>query len=336
MSIPETQTAYVFQGKFELEEQQIPVPKPDAGKVLLKIAAAGVCHSDLHILHGELPFPKGLVLGHEIAGHIVAHGDGVNKEQFPLGALYAVVGTNPCGMCDLCRSGFDNVCESPTRSYMGIGSPGGYEEYTQVSAHNITKVPEGIPAAVAAAATDAVLTPYHAMKQAKINGLSRVLIIGLGGLGINAVQVAKVFGSYVIAVDPKESSRELAKKFGADEVLAKLPEESLKVDVASDFYGAQSTFDECVKHVKTRGLIVPVGLQSPKITFDLTLFTTKEFRMIGSLWGTCQDQVEVFELIKKGLITPQVETTNMKNINKVLKNLDEGKIKSRMVLVHEE
>lgn len=335
--IPEKQTAFVFKnGSFALDKKEIEVPKPDAGKVLLKVAAAGVCHSDLHVLHGGLPYPDGLILGHEIAGHIVAYGDGVDKAAFPSDALYAVVGPNPCGMCKACRTGADNVCEDPSRTHMGLGSPGGYEQYTQVSARNITKVPEGIPAAVAAASTDAVLTPYHALKRAGINGMTRLLIVGLGGLGINAVQIAKAFGSYVIAVDPKETSRDLAKQYGANEVYAKLPEESLDVDVAADFYGSQATFDLCQKHVKAQGILLPVGLQDPKLTFDLNHLAFREYTIIGNFWGTSQDQTEVFELVKKGLVTPQVETTSWLNVNKVLKDLDEGKIKSRMVLVHNE
>lgn len=335
MSLPTTQTAYVFTGAFELEKRQVEVPKPEPGNVLLKIEAAGVCHSDIHILHGSIPFPENHVLGHEIVGRIVAYGEGVNKDLYPQNSLYAAVGVNPCGTCEVCRTGHDNVCESPSRYFLGLGAPGGYEEYTQVPSRNITRVPDGIPPAVAASATDATLTPYHALKGAGINGLTRLLIIGLGGLGINAVQIAKAFGSYVIAVDPKESSRELAKKYGADEVYAKLPDESLNVDVASDFYGAQSTFDECVKHVKTRGTILPVGLQSPKLSFDLTNFAMKEFKIFGNYWGSSQDQIEVLDLIKRGIIKPEVETTPMSNINQVMKDLDAGKIKSRMALVHE-
>lgn len=335
--IPDTQTAFIFHnGQFELEKKEVPVPKPEPGKVLLKIAAAGVCHSDLHVLDGGLPYPDGLVLGHEIAGHIVGYGEGVNKELFPEGPLYAVHGPNPCGVCKACRTGADNTCESPTRQHMGLGAPGGYQQYTQVSPRNITQVPEGIPAAVAAASTDAVLTPYHALKRANINGRTRLLIIGLGGLGINGVQIAKAFGAYVIAVDFKESSRELAKSYGANEVYEKLPEESLDVDVVADFVGAQVTLNQAQKHVKTSGLIMPIGLQDAHLTFDLNALAFREFTILGNFWGTSQDQAEVFQLVKEGLVTPQVETTSYLNVNTVLKDLHDGKIKSRMVLVQPE
>lgn len=334
--VPPLQTAFIYHpGQFELEQKEIPVPTPEPGNVLLKIVAAGVCHSDLHVLAGSLPYPDGLILGHEVVGTIVGYGDGVNKELYPAGTLFAAHGPNPCGICKPCRTGADNLCVQPTRSHLGLGSPGGYEQYTQINPRNLTAVPEGISPAVAAVSTDAVLTPYHALKRAKINGLTKLLIIGLGGLGINGVQVAKAFGAHVTAVDLKDSSRDLAKSFGADVVYDKLPEEPLEVDVVADFVGIQSTFELAQKHVKPAGLIMPIGLGATHLTFDLGAFAFKEFEILGNFWGTSQDQVEVFELVKKGLVTPQIETTSYLNVNTVLKNLHDGHIKSRMVLVHD-
>lgn len=335
-NIPETQTAFVYRvGKFELEKKEIPVPKPDPGKVLLKIAAAGVCHSDLHVLEGGLPYPDGIVLGHEIAGHIAAYGEGVDKSLYPQDSLYAVVGPNPCGLCKDCRNGRDNLCLSPTRKHMGLGAPGGYEQYTQIVPRNLTKVPKGIPPEIAAASTDAVLTPYHALKNAKINGTSRILIIGLGGLGINGVQIAKIFGAYTIATDPKESSRQLAKEFGADEVYDTLPEDLGVIDVVADFVGSQSTLKLSEKYLKSGGRILPIGLHDPNLTFDLNSLAFKEFIIQGNFWGTSQDQEEVFALVSQGRITPQVETTSYLNVNDVLRELRDGHVKSRRVLVHE-
>lgn len=335
--IPETQTAFIFKnGQRELQKTTIPVPKPAPGKVLIKIAAAGVCHSDLHVIEGDLPYPDDLIMGHEIAGYIVAYGPGVDEKTLPKDSLYAVHGVNPCGSCEPCRTGRDNLCDSPSRSHMGLGTPGGYEQYTQVIPRNLTKVPKGISPAVAAATTDAVLTPYHALRRAKINGQTRMLIMGMGGLGINGVQIAKAFGAHVTAVDPRESSRELAKKYGADVVLEKVPEESLNVDVVADFVSAQATFDLAQKHVKTAGLILPIGLHSPKLTFDLNKFAFREFTIMGNFWGTSQDQADCFDLVSKGLVTPQVETTGYLNVNQALKDLHDGKIKSRIVLVQDE
>lgn len=339
MSVPVRQTAFIYHpGTFILEQQEVPVPTPRPGHVLIKIAAAGVCHSDIHLLDGSVPYPDGIVLGHEIAGYIAAHGPGVDEAAYPARTkLYAVHGANPCGVCRRCRQGADNLCVAPTRAHIGLGAPGGYQEYTEVCTRNLTAVPDGVSPEVAAVATDAVLTPYHALKRAGISGLSRVLVIGLGGLGINGVQIIKALGAHVTAVDPKASSRALAKTAGADVVHEALPDdgESLEVDVVADFVGKQATFDLAQKHVRSSGKILPIGLGSTRLYFDLIFLALREIEVIGNFWGTSEEQVEAFELIKKGLVTPQIDTTSYLNVNQVMKDLQAGKVKSRMVLVHD-
>jgi propanol-preferring alcohol dehydrogenase len=333
--LPETHKAYVFtSGSTNLTLKDIPMHKPGPGEVILKLKASGVCHSDLHILQGSFPIRSGSILGHEIAGTVVAHGAGVNPEAYPPGQLYAAVGPNPCGVCRDCRNGKDNLCQSDTRTHYGLGYPGGYEQYTLANVRNLVKVPEGVSPEVAAVTTDAVLTPYHAFKKAQINGLSRILIIGLGGLGINAVQIAKAMGAHVTAFDLKESSRELARKFGADVVLDSLTveDESKEYDFVADIVSVQSTFDLAFKQIKSNGLIIPLGLGSAKLTFDQNDLLVREIRILGSFWGTSLDQVEVFDLVKRGVITPQVETGKFKDLNEILQKLEKGQIKSRLVL----
>ncbi|KAF5093057.1 hypothetical protein D0Z03_002571 [Geotrichum reessii] len=333
--IPKTHKGFVFtNGSRDLSLKDIPTYTPGPGEVLLKLEASGVCHSDLHILSGSFPLPSGIILGHEIAGSVVSHGLGVNPDDFPIGQLYAAHGPNPCGLCNECRNGQDNLCHSPNHAEYGLGYPGGYQQYTLAKVRNLVKVPEGVSPEVAAVTTDAVLTPYHAFKKAGINGMSKILIIGLGGLGINAVQIAKAFGAHVTAFDLKESSRELARKFGADVVLDSLALEdaSQNYDFVADIVSIQSTFDLAFKQVKSNGLIIPLGLGSAKLTFDQNDLLVREIRILGSFWGTSLDQVEVFDLVKRGVITPQVETGNFKDLNEILEKLENGQIKSRLVL----
>ena len=339
VQLPTVQKAFKFTNvNKDLVLTESPLPTPNFNQVVLKLAAAGVCHSDLHILDGQFPIPTGTVLGHEIAGTIVDQGPGVDVSKFPVSStqLYAAHGPNPCGYCNECRDGKDNLCHSPTRVQYGLGFDGGYEQYTLANVRNLVKVPEGVSAEVAAVTTDAVLTPYHALKKAQVNGLSKILIIGLGGLGINAVQIAKALGAHVTAFDLKESSRELAKKFGADVVLDKLSidEECKEFDFVADIVAVQSTFELACKHVKSNGLVIPLGLGSAKLTFDLNDLCVREIKILGSFWGTSLDQTEVFELIKKGVVTPQVETGDFKDLNSILHRLAKGEIKSRLVLTN--
>lgn len=334
-TIPSFQKGFTYKSdRTNLVLKELPVPKPGPGEILIKVAASGVCHSDLHIIDGTLPFPGELVLGHEIAGTVVKLGEGVDPKQYPEGDLFAAVGVNPCGSCQVCRSGKDNLCTSTTRNYFGIGAPGGYEQYLIASPRNLIKVPDGVSPEIAAVTTDAVLTPYHALKKAGVNGLSRVLIIGLGGLGINAVQIAKAFGAHVTAYDLKESSRQLAKSLGADEVLENLTAESEcgEYDVVADIVGIQTTFSIAVNQVKSGGVVMPIGLGSPTLSFPTSPVCFKEIRILGSFWGTSLDLLEVFELVSQGKIKAQIETGKFKDLDSILKKLQNGEIKSRLVL----
>lgn len=334
-----THQAFVYVKPFaDLDLRQVPTPVPGLLQVLLKVEASGVCHSDLHILKGVLGLEEGKVLGHEVVGTIAALGTGVDPAKYIVASadLYAVHITNPCGDCMTCKTGNDNVC--PTSSGYGLGLPGGYQQFMLVSVRDLIKVPSGISAAVAAVTTDAVLTPYHAIKKANVNGLSRVLIIGLGGLGINAVQIAKkALGARVTCYDIRESARKLAQTHGADVILEELTPDTPvlgEFDVVLDIVGAQDTFDIACKQVKVNGIVIPLGLAGRTLTFDPLCISMKQIQIQGSFAGTSLGQAEVFNLISRGVISPEVETADFKNLNSVLKRLKNGLINSRMVLTN--
>jgi D-arabinose 1-dehydrogenase-like Zn-dependent alcohol dehydrogenase len=133
-------------GGKKLFEEQVERPKPGPNDAILKVSAAGVCHSDLPVLDGEVPFLKSVfTMGHEVCGELVETGDEV-PDTFTKGALYAVLGPNPCGNCAYCRTGRDNLCDGPGRAYIGLGADGGYGELLKVSARNILEVPDGVSA----------------------------------------------------------------------------------------------------------------------------------------------------------------------------------------------
>lgn len=333
IEIPKTQTAWFFKpGEKKLYKKTVPVPTPPPGTALIRIDAAGVCHSDLHIIHGSIPYKNELVLGHEIAGTIVALGSGVNPKQYPIGGLYAVHSQNSCGLCGLCRAGHDNICQSKTKLQIGLGHPGGYEEYTAIPIRSLIKVPDNVSASLAAVATDAVLTPYHALKKAKINGTTRLLLLAVGGLGLNGIQIAKAFGAHVTIYDPRPEARAAGLKAGADAALDKFPERSMNFDVVADFAGVNSSFEMAQKHVRHLGTILTVGMGSNITQYQNTKMCYKEMTTIGSLGGTTQDLAECLDLIAKGKITPQIEDNNLDQVNEVLDKLEKGKATARLVL----
>jgi propanol-preferring alcohol dehydrogenase len=325
-------------GQKNVVEEDVPVPKPGPNEVVLKVLAAGVCHSDLHILDGDFPYPMVFTMGHEVCGELVELGSAVPKEALSVGSVYAVHGPNPCGNCLFCRSGRDNLCDNPNRAPIGLGVDGGYAEFVKVPARNIVRVPKGVTPAAAAVATDAVLTPYHALKTlGGVRAGHTVLVIGLGGLGINGVQVARTLGAHVIASDVRESSMDLAKGLGAHETIpSSALNEILKdraPDIVADFVGRESTFQQAQTLVKAGGIVLAIGLGTPKVPMSTGRIAASEVRVQGAFWGTSIELREVMDYVGKGIIRPQVETAPLENVGHWLDELRAGHIRSRLALI---
>lgn len=333
-TIPKTQYGFRFDRSIKNVRlvEDLPVHSPATNQVLLKVEAAGLCHSDLHVFEG-LDVGDKYVMGHEIYGSVALKGDDVSHLE--VGDKVAAFGPNACGVCTMCRLGHDNDCER--MEWYGLGKDGGYQEYLLVKdPRNLIKVPSEIDnPAVSAVITDAMLTPYHAIKMAELNPAKKALFIGAGGLGSTAVQVAKLFGSHVTVVDKKQSALDLAKSFGANEVYTELPESIAprSFDVCLDFVAVQKTFELCQKYIKSHGTIIPVGLGATHLSFDLGDLALREIRVLGSFWGTSNDLVECYELVRQGKIHPKVTTFPLKQLPECIEKLKKGDVSGRMVLI---
>src|SRR3954454_25071192 len=204
---------------------ELPAPEPAPGEVLLRVTGAGLCHSDLHLLHwpaGTVPYELPFTLGHEIAGTVTAVAEGVDSVE--VGESVVVYGPWGCGRCPRCSRGEEHLCERRDirrGTAPGIGRNGGLAEYVVVPARLTVPIGDLDPV-VAAPLTDAALNPYHAIKRA-LPGLppgSAALVIGVGGLGHAAVRLLKALsGCRVVAVDRRQEALDLAMAAGADAVL---------------------------------------------------------------------------------------------------------------------
>lgn len=323
-------------GQKSLSIQCIEVPVPGPEDVVLKVHAAGICHSDLFCLEMSA-FSNSFTMGHEICGSVVSQGSGV-KEAFDPSVLYAVHGPNPCGHCAYCRAGDDNLCNDPGRAHTGLGEDGGYAEFVKVKARNIVRVPAGIAPEVAAVATDAVLTPYHAIRTiGQVTEGTKVLVIGLGGLGMNGLQIALALGAEVTACDVKESSLEVARAFNPHRVIDSRQLEGqidkASFDVVLDFVGLDQTFAQAQAYVRPNGTIVLIGVGHGGVTLSTAAMITYQLRVLGTFWGTHAELEAVYGLIASGKVKPSVETGALKDVNHWLEELHAGRIRSRMVLV---
>jgi propanol-preferring alcohol dehydrogenase len=329
--------AWRYTGAHErLEKQEIERPRPGPGEVLVRVQAAGVCHSDLHVLEGIAPFPIPMTLGHEGAGIVEELGAGVTGVQ--TGQLVALYGPNSEGDCVFCRRGEENLC--PYGPALGLGVDGSYAEFVTCRARSAIPVPDGVTAAQAAVATDAVLTPYHALKSvARLRAGETAVIIGLGGLGMNAVEVARLLGAYIIVVDLVPEKLERARAVGADEAVDGRDNDAVKAlagrmpDLVAVFVGAEPSMRTAQTIVRPGGRVVLVGLASTTGPLTAFRYGANQISTLGSFWGTSQELREILGLIARGSIKPPVSTEPLGAVNDVLDRLRRGAVEGRIAVV---
>jgi alcohol dehydrogenase, propanol-preferring len=340
-----------------------PKPKVYGEEILVRVGAAGLCHSDLHLINGEwkdvIPLKLPKTPGHEIAGWIEEVGDSVPESaQMKEGDLVAVFGGWGCGICIYCKSGDEQLCNFPR--WPGLSDyDGGYSEYIMVPTYRflikvdkqLTTNSYNIRPEELAPLTDAGLTPYRAIKKIRhlLGPGKSIAIFGIGGLGSYAIQYAKILGqsSTVIALDRTEEKLQLAEKFGADhvvnvsklqnirsEITSKISEgKGTGVDVVIDCVGADATIEDSCKILNKGGSIVVVGLFGSQIKIPLVRAVLQEYQAYGSLWGNYSELREVIELAKTGKINHSIQKFPLNEINEAIQLLKNGKIVGRGVII---
>ena len=289
-----------FHGPGALSLEQIAEPQPGPGEALLEVLACGVCGSDLHFLDGTARTAHvPITLGHEIAGRVRHPG----SAGFAAGTVVvASVGAH-CGVCRRCIEGRSNLCERMT--VLGIHRDGGLADLVAVPESSLIPVPQGVSADDAATSVDAGATAYHAVtRTAGLHPGETVLVVGIGGLGGYAVQVARLGGAaVVIAADTNRDALDRARGLGADEVVEMGEGVSVGravklltdggVDVALEFVGRASTVDATVKSLRPGGRAVAVGVGTePLQTVSPVLWSNNEYQLRGS-YGSLPGDVEV-------------------------------------------
>lgn len=325
----------------ELVLEEKPIPTPKAGEVLVKVCASGLCSSDLHIQDGiigtvQVPYTP----GHELAGVIVDVGDGVSEER--IGDHIAGIIDICCKTCEFCRSGRTNLCRGLIR--IGFERDGSHEEYVCIPAENAIKVADDIPFEQLTGIPDAVGCMYNALKnQAKVRAGQTVLIMGVGGLGMNGIQIAKHMGAVVYATSRQDEKLEIAKQMGADAVIntknvdlrdvVERLTEGLGVDVILDNIGLEWSVNQAVCMVKPGGKVIVVGYVAPEFKVNYQEIMKLEKEIIGMRGLRKSDFLEVADLVSRGILKPYVyRTMPFDKINEGLRMLRCGEAKGRIVV----
>ncbi|KAJ4963998.1 hypothetical protein NE237_023937 [Protea cynaroides] len=320
--------------------EEFQMPRPKAGEVLIKTKACGVCHSDLHVIKGELPFASPCVVGHEITGEVVElgpHTDSGIIKRLPVGAHVVGAFIMPCGSCSYCVKGQEDLCEAffaynrakgtlydgETRLFLrSNGKPvymysmGGLAEYCIVPAHALSVLPNSLPYAESAILGCAVFTAYGAMKHAaELRAGDSIAVIGIGGVGSSCLQIARAFGaSEIIAVDVQDEKLENAKKLGATHTVNAVKEDvidrikeitgGMGVDIAVEALGKPQTFVQCSQSVRDGGKAVMIGLAPANSVgeVDINRLVRRQVKIIGSYGGRArQDLPKIVKLAETGI-----------------------------------
>ncbi|WP_420233385.1 alcohol dehydrogenase AdhP [Pseudomonas sp. ABY48] len=308
------------------------------GEALLKMQCCGVCHTDLHVKNGDFGDKTGVILGHEGIGIVQAVGPGVTSLK-PGDRASVAWFFQGCGHCEYCNSGNETLCRNVKNS--GYTVDGAMAEECIVVADYSVKVPDGLDSAAASSVTCAGVTTYKAVKVSNIRPGQWIAIYGLGGLGNLALQYAKnVFNARVIAVDINDDQLQFAREMGADLVINSRNEDAAKV-IQEKLGGAHAAvvtavakvaFNSAVGALRAGGRLVAVGLPPEAMSLDIPRLVLDGIEVVGSLVGTRQDLVEAFEFAAQGKVVPKVTLRPIEDINDIFDEMQQGKIKGRMVI----
>jgi propanol-preferring alcohol dehydrogenase len=322
--------------------------------VLVKVQSSGVCHSDIHLWEGGYEGPQGQFLkttdrgvkypltpGHEVAGIIDSLGEqteGFAKNEKVL--VYPWIGE---GLCPACRTGEENLCDKP-RS-LGIYNDGGYADYVLVPSYKyLVKLGEELDTDTSAPLSCSALTAYGAVKNGNLTPNDNVVIVGTGGLGLMAIQLAKaITGSRIIALDRDNNKLKAAKENGADNIINSQKEDPVKAvmeltekmgaDAVIDFVNASSTVETDINFLRRRAKLVLVGLFGGELKLNLITMPTRSYKLIGSYTGSMNDLIELVSLAKRGIIKPIISNKfRLDEATKALRMLKDGKILGRGVI----
>jgi propanol-preferring alcohol dehydrogenase len=320
--------------------EDVPVPVPGRGEILVKVKACGVCHTDLHAASGDWPVKPQppFIPGHEAAGVVAALGPDVTG--FRLGDAVGVAWLHDaCLACEYCETGWETLCEHQHNT--GYSVNGGFAEYVVASAAFAARLPANVDFAAVAPILCAGVTTYKGLKETDTRPGEWVLISGVGGLGQVAIQYAKAMGLKVVALDIAEDKLKLARDSGAEHAVNALSADAVGTVLQATGGGAHgilvtavstAAFAQALKMVRRKGTISLVGLppgEFPTPIFDVVL---KRITVRGSIVGTRRDLDEAIAFAAEGKVRAQITKAPLADINAIFERMKAGKIDGRMVL----
>jgi D-arabinose 1-dehydrogenase-like Zn-dependent alcohol dehydrogenase len=320
-----------------------PTPAPGPGEALVEVLACGLCFSDVKTIRGRMPYSADLTLphvpGHEISGRVAE----VNGASGPAPGTRVVVFHNwGCQRCAACRSGLDNICRTP-RAWVGFTHDGGFQEYLTVPVEYLLTVPDQISPVDACPLTCAIGTAYRAVAvRGRARAGERAVVLGLGGVGIHAAQIAQMSGADTLGIDLEQSKIDAARSLGVHRAglvgdLAQLVQEQTSgagADLVVETTGVPELVAAAVAASRAGSRIVTVGYRvGDQFAVPSDAFTLWEHELLGSRYGTREDIAAGIRLVSNGLLRPVVsQVFPLERANEAVRALEQGKVTGRLVV----
>ena len=327
--------------KQPLTLEEIPRPEPGPGEVLVRVGAAGVCHTELHFLSGLLNLGIApLTLGHEIVGRVERAGAGVRGvAEGDRVIVYYYVG---CGKCRHCLVGDEHLCDALQAEY-GFISDGGFAEYVKVPARNAVPLPDHLGDEAAAPIGCGVTTAVHAAGRARLAMGDVALVYGVGAVAYGLIQLARLAGAEVIAVSRSAAKLEKAQALGAAHVLnakeGRLAERVKEIthghgaDVIFELVATKETMTACTQAIAKRGRLVFIGYSEDSYTVHPIQLVVTEMSVMGSVGNTLDELIQAVDLAARGKVRTVVDRVlPLAEFQKGLDALARGELIGRVVL----
>jgi propanol-preferring alcohol dehydrogenase len=318
-----------------LELRELPIPEPGPGEALVKLEACGVCHSDRHVQFGDWPMTLPRVLGHEGIGRVVALGPGAHPigvgDRVGMPALHGA-----CGVCRECITGWEALCPQGLRH--GYSVDGCFAEFTRVRSAWVPRIPDSLDAVEAAPLLCAGLTAYGAVRKAGLQAGRLAAIFGCGGLGLYAVQLAKMTGARVAAIDVDEAKLAKARDLGADVAIRadRDPATAIRdlggADACLSFATTLATWTPMMKALRPNGVLILVAIPRGEVSFAPTDLIELGGSIRGSYEGGRQELRDLIALAAGGALMHEVEAVPFEAVNAALDRLAAGQVVGRLVI----
>lgn len=370
-TVPQTMRAAVLREPgLPLSVEEVRTPRPERDEVLVRVTACGVCHTDLHVMDGSIAFPTPAVVGHEVSGTIVQLGPEAGKSGLAVGQQVTGAFLMPCGRCEYCAQGRDDLCPtfyernrlngelfdgtSRLRTLDGetlaMYSMAGMAEYAVIPVTAVAPVPETVDGVAGAILGCAALTAYGAVRRsADLRHGQSVAVVAVGGVGSNLVQLARAFGaSQVIAVDIDDEKLAAAERLGATHTVNSRQVDAREavlaltdrrgVDVAFEVLGSPQTFSQAVSLLAAGGRMVPVGLGAAGTTaaVEINQMVRRGLQIVGNYGArTRADLPAVVDLAARGVLRYDEVVTrrfSLEEVDDAYAALARGEISGRAVV----